>query len=286
MSFALIRQEAAGCPVAWACSALRVSVSGYYAWRDRASSPRELESRALGLEIAQIHSASRGCYGSPRVWAELRARGRRVSRGRVERLMRQRGIRARQRRRYVTTTEAAGDAPLAPNLLARRFEPGAVAAWVADLTALRTEQGYLYLAVVLDLRTRLVLGWSMDERPRGQLALDALHMALLRRRPQAGQLHHSDRGGHYSSLAYQSVLKQHGLVASMSRRADCYDNAVAESFFASLKREVLYPIRLKTTAQARRVVFDYIEVFYNRQRRHSTLANLCPEEYEKLLPVR
>jgi transposase InsO family protein len=278
----MVKQGLGSCPVEWACKALDVSSSGYYAWQQRLHSSREQENYDLVEEIREIHAESGGSYGSPRIWKDLVERGRKLSRGRVERLMRRRGIRAVQRRGYVTTTTEAGDAPLAPNLLARRFAPGQVAAWVADLTAIRTAEGWLYLAVVIDLQTRMVIGWSMDVQPRGQLAIDALLMALGRREPEPGQLHHSDRGGHYSSRAYQTLLSKYAMVASMSRRGNCYDNAVAESFFASLKREALYPIQIRTRSQARRVIFDYIEVFYNRKRRHSTLRYLSPVEYEKL----
>ena len=197
--------------------------------------------------------------------------------------MRRRGISALQRRGYVTTTTEAGDAPLAPNLLARRFAPGQLAAWVADLTAIRTDEGWLYLAVVIDLQTRMVLGWSMDEQPRGQLALDALLMALGRRQPQAGQLHHSDRGGNYSSRAYQALLAKHELVASMSRRGNCYDNAAMESFWSSLKRELVHRRKFATHQEARAAIFEWIEIFYNRERLHSALGYQSPVDFETQL---
>jgi len=275
------------CPIAWACSALEVSPSGYFAWLKRQPCRREQENRELVVEIERIYRENKGYYGSPRIWEELREAGQAASRGRVARLMRRHCIRAKTRRRYVTTTtEPAGGSQLAANLLARRFAPGALPAWVADLTAIRTQQGLLYLAILIDLRTRLVLGWSMAEQPLGRLALDALKMALGRQTPVPGLLHHSDRGGHYSSRSYQALLAEHNITQSMSARGDCYDNAVVESFFASLKRELLYPGPVPTMQQARLMLFDYIEVYYNRRRRHSALGYRTPEEYAKLLPVR
>ena len=285
MRYALIKREALSCPVKWACSALGVSLSGYYAHRRRPLCARARSAAELTREIREIHQASRGCYGSPRIFSELKSRGRRCSRGRVERLMRRGGIHALRRQRFVTTTQSSGTVPLAANLLARRFTPGGLRAWVADLSALHTAEGLLYLAVVLDLRSRRVLGWSMNQQMSGQLALDALQMALGRGRPQIGQLHHSDRGGHYASGAYQALLGRHGLVPSMSRRGNCLDNAVVESFFATLKRELLYPGPPSSREAVRRMVFEYIEVFYNRRRRHSSLQYLSPLEYEKLNPV-
>ena len=195
------------------CSALAVSVSGYHAWRRRGPSQTELARRALTERIRTVYEVSRGCYGSPRIHAELQRQGLHCSRGRVERLMRSLGLRARQRQRYVTTTESSGNASVSANLLSRRFTPAGIKAWAADLTALRTADGLLYLAVVLDIPSRRVLGWSMDSKPGGQLALDALQMAIGRSRPSQGQLHHSDRGGHYTSTGYQSLLEQHGMIA-------------------------------------------------------------------------
>lgn len=287
MRFQAVRAAQADCPVDWACSALEVSSSGFFAWNRRLPSAREKQNEQLLAEIETIYKENKGRYGSPRIWEDLREKGSRASRGRVERVMRCNRIPARRRRRYVTTTtEPAGDSTLAPNLLARHFAPGAVDAWVADLTALRTQQGFLHLAVVIDLRTRQVLGWSMAEQPLGRLALDALKMALGRQQPAPGLLHHSDRGGHYTSRSYQALLAQYGITQSMSARGDCYDNAVAESFFASLKRELLYPGPVRTMQEARLLVFDYIEVYYNRRRRHSALGYQTPQEYAKLHPVR
>lgn len=269
-------------PVSWACNVLGVSVSGFYSWLRRGPSRRSQANVVLEQEVRRIHTASKKTYGSPRIWAELRAQGWRDSRGRVERLMRDWKIRGKQRMRHVVTTKAASDATFAPNLLDRRFKPGEVLAWVADITAIRTDEGFLYLAVVMDLADRAVLGWSTDDAASGHLALDALRIALAVRTPEPGTLHHSDRGGHYTADAYLRLLKQHGMQPSMSRKGNCYDNAVVESFFGSLKSEALYGIRLQTRKQAYRLVFEYIEGFYNRRRRHSTLGYLSPQEYARL----
>jgi putative transposase len=265
------------------CCWLGVSAAGYYAWRRRQPSRRELESAQLSEHIALIFAASRCRYGSPRVHARLRAEGRGCSLNRCARLMRSAGLRAVRRRSWMTTTESAGTWRPEPNVLARRFRPGQVDAWAADLTAIRTLGGWLYLAVVLDLTTRRVLGWSMDSRASGQLALDALQMAVERHPPAAGVLHHSDRGGHYASYAYRAKLAQHGMVASMSRPRDCWDNAVVESFFATLKGELLNGTPVCSMGQSRALVFEYIETFYNRQRLHSSLGYRSPEDYAKLI---
>ena len=282
MKYRFIRAQTAEFPVRLMCRVLRVSTSGYYAWRSRHPSQRLKDNAMLLARIRQVHLASHRCYGSPRVCQELKRQGVTCSVGRVARLMRANGIVARRKPRYVVTTESGGNWQAAENLLARRFSPGEVPAWVADLTYVRTAEGMLYLAVVLDLGTRRVLGWSMGNTPAGQLALDALKMAVTAREPERGQLHHSDRGGHYAGVAYKAQLERHGMRQSMSRRGNCWDNAVAESFFASLKGEWLYPARVQTRQQARQMIFEYVEVFYNRKRLHSSLGYLSPVEYEKL----
>lgn len=282
MRFGFIQQQTTRYPVRVLCRVLKVSASGYYAWRSRPPSRRERANQELLGRIRRIHQSSRQTYGSPRVHAELIAQGRGCAVKRVARLMRQAGLIAVPRRRYVVTTEPYGGWPAAPNLLARRFRPGGVRAWMADLTYVHTEEGYLYLALVLSLYSRRVLGWSMGATPAGALALDALKMALDQEQPAQGQLHHSDRGGHYAAGSYRALLHRHGMRVSLSRRGDCYDNAVVESFFATLKRELLYHRRIRTRAEARQLIFEYIEVWYNRQRRHSALGYLSPVEYEKL----
>jgi putative transposase len=279
--FALIAAEKANYPVAMLCRVLQVSRAGFYAWQKRPPAARLLQEQRLNLEVAEIFARSRGRYGSPRVHAELRERGERTGRKRVARLMRVAGLRARGRRRFRLTTDSNHALAITGNLLARHF---AVAApdrgWVADITYLWTHEGWLYLAVIVDLYSRRVVGWAFDERLERKLALNALHMALSQRRAGAGLLHHSDRGSQYASREYRQLLAQHAIQSSMSRRANCWDNAVAESFFATLKRELAYQTQWRTRAQARSEVFEYIEVFYNRTRRHSALGYLSPVNFE------
>jgi putative transposase len=280
--FGFVETEKATYPVALMCRVLQVSRSGFYAWRKRPASARALEDQSLTVEVSAIHAESRRSYGSPRVHMELRERGLRVGRKRVARLMRAAGLRARMLRRYRCTTDSGHGLAIRDNLLARRF---AVAqpnfGWVADITYLWTLEGWLYLAVILDLFSRRVVGWSMNQRLEKELALDALSMALAQRQPRGGLLHHSDRGSQYASHEYQELLASHALGSSMSRKGNCWDNAVAESFFATLKVELVYQSRWSTRAQARSQVFEYIEIFYNRRRRHSALGYLCPDEFER-----
>jgi putative transposase len=280
--FGFIETEKACYPVALLCRVLHVSRSGFYVWRKRPVSPRAVEDQRLMLEVSAIHAESRHRYGSPRVHMELRDRGRRIGRKRVARLMRASGLRARAPRRFRATTDSGHAMAIRGNFLARRF---AVAqpnfGWVADITYLWTLEGWLYLAVILDLFSRRVVGWSMSERLEKKLALDALRMALTERQPRGGLIHHSDRGSQYASYEYQQLLAKHDLVSSMSRKGNCWDNAVAESFFATLKIELAYQTRWNTRAQARNEVFEYIEIFYNHRRRHSALHYLCPDEFER-----
>src|SRR3989449_3535806 len=234
--FRFIAAEKAVFPVRVLCRTLKVSRAGFYAWQARPSAPRARADERLGLEIAAIHAATRQRYGSPRIHAELGERGCRTGRKRVARLMRVRGLAARRRRRFRVTTQSRHPFPIAPNVLARQFErTGPDQAWVTDITYIPTGEGWLYLAVILDLCSRFAVGWAMNERITDDLTLDALRMALARRRPPQGLLHHSDRGSQYASGDYQRALAKHGIVCSMSRRGDCWDNAVAESFFATLK---------------------------------------------------
>jgi transposase InsO family protein len=224
---------------------------------------------------------SRGRYGSPRVHAELRERGQRTARKRVARLMRAAGLCAREPRRFRSTTDSEHGMAIKGNLLARRFAvPSPNSGWVTDITYLWTLEGWLYLAVILDLFSRRVVGWALSERLERGVALNALQMALTDRQPPQGLLHHSDRGSQYASREYQQLLAEHGVLSSMSRKGNCWDNAVAESFFATLKLELVYQSHWRTRTQARSEVFEYIELFYNRQRRHSALGYLCPNEFE------
>jgi putative transposase len=280
--FAFIGAEKAAFPVRLLCRTLQVSRAGFYAWHTRPPAPRTRADERLGLEIAAIHAESRQRYGSPRVHAELADRGCRTSRKRVARLMRGRGLAARRRRRFRVTTHSRHPFPIAPNVLARQFERAAPdQAWVTDITYIPTGEGWLYLAVIVDLCSRFAVGWAMSERVTADLTLDALGMALARRRPAAGLVHHSDRGSQYASGDYQRVLAQHGIVCSMSRRGDCWDNAVAESFFATVKIELVHDAAWATRAAARTELFDYLELFYNGQRRHSALGYLSPRAFER-----
>lgn len=281
MRFGFIAAEKACYPVALICRVLQVSRAGYYAWQKRPGAARTRQDQRLVLEVSAIHTESRGRYGSPRVHAELRERGRRIARKRVARLMRVAGLRARAHRRFRCTTDSQHGMAIKGNLLARHFAVSAPnTGWVSDITYLWTLEGWLYLAIVLDLFSRRVVGWSLSKRLERKLALDALGMALAERQPASGMLHHSDRGSQYASQEYQQLLAHHGILSSMSGTGNCWDNAVAESFFATLKLELVYQTQWRTRAEARSAVFEYLELFYNRQRRHSALGYLCPNEFE------
>jgi putative transposase len=234
--------------------------------------------------IEDIHKASRGTYGSPRVLAQLKGLGFKLSKSRVERLMKKHGIRAKTRRKFRVTTDSKHSFPVAPNILERNFSPAEPnAAWGGDITYLRTKEGWLFLAVIIDLFSRQVVGWSMGERITRELTLNALRMALNRRNPGEGLIHHSDRGSQYACADYQKLLKARKIICSMSRKGNCWDNAVVESFFHSLKTECVYWEEFETREQARKRIFEWIEVFYNRQRIHSTLGYLTPIDFEKRL---
>jgi putative transposase len=279
--FAFIATEKAAFPIRLLCRTLHVSRAGFYAWQARPPAGRVQADERLAVEIAAIHAESRQRYGSPRIHAELRDRGCRTGRKRVARLMRVHGLAGRCRRRFRVTTQSRHPFPVAPNVLARQFARAAPdQAWVTDITYIPTGEGWLYLAVILDLCSRFAVGWALSERITDGLTLDALEMALGRRRPPSGLLHHSDRGSQYASGGYQRVLAQHGIVCSMSRRGNCWDNAVAESFFATLKVELVHDAAWLTRAAARRDLFEYLEPFYNGRRRHSALGYLSPRAFE------
>lgn len=282
MRFAFIRAEKANYPVALMCRLLEVSTSGFWAWCRRPESQRAREDRRLLGKIRASHAASRQTYGSRRVHQDLQAFGETVGRQRVARLMRGAGLRSQSRRPYRVTTASKHQQPVAPNVLARDFKAeGANRKWAADISYVKTRGGWLYLAVVLDLYSRRVVGWAMSRRITRQLALDSLQMALTQRgRPQQ-LLHHSDRGSQYASKDYQRLLQSQDIECSMSRRGNCWDNAVVESFFATLKTELIYRTDYLNPEEARRAIFEYIEVFYNRQRRHSTLGYQTPAEFER-----
>ncbi len=281
MKHACIARSQAEYPVILMCRVLGVARSGFYAAQARAASARAQADRRLRLEIQTIHATSRRTYGSPRVHAELRAQGVRCGRKRVARLMRAAGLAARRRRCYRVTTQSRHPHPVAPNVLARRFAvAGPNRVWVGDITYLPTREGWLYLAVLLDLGSRRVVGWAMRATLDRGLPLEALEMALAGRQPARGLLHHSDRGSQYACGEYRALLAAHGVTVSMSRTGNCWDNAVAESFFGTLKTELVEGADWMTRAAARAAVFEYLEVWYNRQRRHSALGYLSPVEYE------
>jgi putative transposase len=270
------------------CRLLEVSRAGFYAAERRAPSARAQDNESLRSVIGAIHETSRATYGSPRIHRELRAAGTRCGRNRVARLMRESGLRSKPSRRYrVTTTNSNHGYRVAENVLRRRFgvkETGGVnRAWCGDITYIRTREGWLYLAVLLDLGSRMVVGWAMRDSLEADLSLEALRMALARRTPKKGLLHHTDRGAQYAATDYRELLFVNQVTSSMSRRANCYDNAVAESFFATLKWELLDRQPWPTRAAARSAVFEYIEIWYNRQRRHSSLGYLSPLQYEQRL---
>ena len=269
------------------CQVLGVSASGYYAWRRRRPSARQEANEALVERIKEIHVESDETYGSPRVHAELAAQGIRCNKKRVERLMREHDIQARQRkRRRPRTTDSNHRLPVAPNVLNREFTAEAPnQKWVTDITYIPTAEGWLYLAAVMDLYSRRIVGWSMACRLTSTLVKDALKLAVAQRQPDPGLVHHSDRGSQYASADYRVLLTAHGMVASMSRTGDCYDNAPIESFFGTLKTERVHHRHYRTRAEARQDIFNYIEVFYNRKRRHSALGYQSPAEFEQSLEV-
>jgi putative transposase len=262
-------------PLQALCGLLGVSASGYADWKACSGPAQWLSDDQLLALIRSVHAESKQAYGSPRITEELKGRGIPVSRDRVRRLMQAYGIRARHKRRYKATTDSKHTLPVAPNLLSRQFETVAPdQVWTADITYIPTREGWLYLAVVMDLYTRMIVGWSMDSR-----MTRALCMARFRRKPQPGLLHHSDRGSQYCSGDYQALLAEYDMVASMSRKGNCWDNAPMESFFNSLKNERVFHEDYATREEAKRDLFDYIEIFYNRRRRHSALCYKSPVQH-------
>ena len=269
-------------PVAWACDALEVSESGYHAWTARPASPAEQRRAGLVAAIELVHAEVKGRYGSPRMTAELNARGHDCTENTVATLMKEHGIRAKSAKRFVRTTDSRHGLPVADNLLDRQFDPeGPNQAWSADITYIPTADGWLYLAVVEDLFSRMIVGWSMDTTMTSRLVVDALGMAVSRRLPGAELLAHSDRGSQYASEHYQLLLGEHGITCGVSGVGQCWDNAPVESFFASLKRELVHDESYTTRAEARASIFEYIEAFYNRVRLHSSLGYLSPEQFER-----
>ncbi len=282
MTFRFIADHVGEWPAAWMCEALEVSVSGYHAWAGRSDSATEVWRQELVGAIEEIHAEVKHRYGSPRMTAELNARGHECSENTVAELMREQGIRAKTPKRFVRTTDSNHRFPVAANVLDREFDPeGPNERWCADITYIPTREGWLYLAVVEDLFSRMIVGWSMDVTMESRLVVDALEMAVQRRRPEAGLLAHSDRGSQYASDHYQRVLSAEGIVCSMSGVGQCWDNAPMESFFGRLKCEIASGEMFATRDQARAEIFEYLEVFHNRVRRHSSLGFVSPEEFER-----
>ena len=280
--FGFIAAKKAEHSISIMCRVLGVSRSGFHAWRRREPCARALEDERLTGRIREIHRSNRGVYGSPRIHAELRiVDGERIGRKRVERLMRTDGLSGLQAKRWRRTTIRVPGVRVCEDLVDRDFAAeGPDRIWVADITYLRTWEGWLYLAAIQDLFSRRIVGWGMADHMRCELVVDALQMALGRRRPPPGLIHHSDQGSQFVSLAFGQAARAAGIAQSMGSRGDCYDNAVAESFFATLKKELIHRRTWPTKAELRTEVFDYIEVFFNRQRRHGTLGQISPVEFE------
>ena len=284
--YRFIHAERATSPIAVLCRVLRVARSAYYAWARRGVSARAQADEELATQIVAAHARSRRTYGAPRIHAELRAQGTRCARKRVARLMRAAGLVGCHRRRRARTTVAEPTHVPAPNLVARDFRASVPnRLWLGDITYVATHEGWLYLAVLLDAHSRRVVGWAMADHLRAELATDALAMALRARRPPPGLVHHTDRGSQYTAATYRAMLADREITVSMSRAGECLDNAVAESFFATLKAELVDAHTWPTRAAARTAIFEWIEVWYNRQRRHSTLGYLTPGAHERQVVV-
>jgi transposase InsO family protein len=283
MRYPFIHAEKANYPVRVLCRVLQVSRSGFYAWSKRRPSRRELADRRLRVEIKALHQASYKTYGSPRIKADLAARKVAISRKRVARLMQEAGLTGLSPKRFQRTTDSEHDHPVAGNVLQRKFKVSKPnQAWAADITYIRTWEGWLYLAVVIDLFSRRVVGWALADHLRTDLVMEALRMALGLRQPEEGLLHHSDRGCQYASQAYRDLLQDRGITCSMSRRGNCWDNAVVESFFGTLKTELIHRHPWPSKPRVAAAVVEYLAVFYNRKRRHSYLGYLSPADYEKM----
>jgi transposase InsO family protein len=284
MRYAAIDSLRAGYPVSVLCAVLEVSTSGYHEWRGRPASARKLANDRLVSEIRVLHAESFGSYGSPRIHAAFKRQGRPIGRERIRRLMREHHVVGRHRKKRCRTTDSNHALPIAPNLLQQNFAceaPNAV--WLADISYLATDEGFLYFAAMKDLCTKKIVGWSMSKTIDAQLVVDALAMAIDRQRPSAGLIVHSDRGSQYASADFRGALAEHHFLQSMSRRGNCYDNAPMESFFSSLKGEYLEHQRFATHAAARTAVFTYVETFYNRVRLHSSIGYRPPNEFEAML---
>lgn len=283
MKFQFIADHRETFKVGRMCMLLNVSPSGFYTWLTRPESRRSVENRALADRIRVLHAASHGIYGSPKIHRDLTDEGVRCGKNRVARIMREAGLRSRTKKKFKATTDSRHNLPVAPNLLDQVFTVDAPdRTWVGDITYVHTQEGWLYLAVLIDLFNRQVVGWSASSRLTRQLTIDSLQMALDHRRPAPGLMHHSDRGSQYAAGDYQNLLAKHKMICSMSRKGNCYDNAVAESFFRLLKTEWVNHHRYLSRSEATSSLFYYIEIFYNRKRRHSVLDYATPQEYETL----
>jgi transposase InsO family protein len=283
VKYAYIKRHRQKFPTAAMCKVLKVSRSGYYDWFKRGESQRCRRDRTLLGHIRRVHDQSRQHYGIVKCWKQLNAEGIACGRDRIARLRRTHGVYSQRRKRFVVTTRSKHRHWIAPNRLQRDFtatSPNRV--WVGDVTFIATRSGWLYLSVLLDLYSRKVVGWSMSNSNNGQLVKDALVMAVQHRQPGQGLIHHTDRGATYAMQSYRDTLTRHGMVSSMSRKRDCWDNAVAESFFANLKNELIYWYNFRSRDEARAAIFDYIEVYYNRQRLHQTLNYQTPEQFERM----
>lgn len=281
MRYGFVKQQSQGYAIRDLCRVMNVSPSGYYAWRSRGKSQHALEDERLLADIRRIHTEGRRKYGSPKIWHKLIELGQRHSRKRVARLMAENGLFGRKRKRFVVTTKANPTHEPAPNVLNREFHADAPnTKWLSDITQIPTDEGDVYLAVTLDLFSRRAVGWAMDDNMEAALTRRAFEMAVLRRQPDPGLLHHADRGSQYTDSRFRNDLREHACVESMSRKGDCWDNAPMESFFAQLEVELLQDRHFTTRAQAIQEVFDYIETFYNRIRIHSALGYLSPADFE------
>ena len=279
----MIEAEKANFPIKLMCQVLKVSRSAWYAWRDRPESERKQSDRQMIEKIRKVHQESRGTYGSPRITTDLREQGEIINRKRVARLMHENGIVGSPEPKWRVTTESNHNMPIAPNLLSRNFTADAPdQVWVGDITYIWTYRGWSYLATVIDLFSRRIVGWALEDNMRSGLVEKALNMAIKQRNVEPGLIFHSDRGSQYAGKDYQKLLQVYGIIPSMSRKGDCWDNAVAESFFATIKRELINRAVWINQKNLRMAVYEYIEVFYNRKRRHSTNGNLCPAEYERI----
>ncbi len=287
MRYQFISDEKKAYPVTLMCKVLLASRSGYYRWTKGVKSPRKLDYERLRPLVKEIHSQSKESYGARRIAEELTALGEPCGRTKAASLMREASVEAKQKKRFKVTTNSEHKLPVAPNLLERNFtadEPNRV--YVGDITYIWTREGWLYLAIVLDLYSRRIVGWSMSNRMKTSLAVDALKMAIWRRKPGEGAIFHSDRGSQYCSKKFQKLLKSHKMRSSMSKKGDCWDNAVAESFFGSMKTERVNEMNYPSREEARRDIVDYIEMFYNSKRRHSYLGYLNPKDFEELGDIR